>query len=305
MDFLNFVNYTLNIKFKYSKNLFIYDNYLITLKNFIEDMDYCVYSKMIKLNSGAIFVCRFNKSNLIFDKFIAIFNDKIVNPLFVIEYNIMKEYRKYEDDNLIIYYKNYNLTKSLIFSITSIIFDLKEFFLKTSMDKIILVFVDKELSKVIYSITKASNFFDSKTKIIVFCNGIPDKNTIKHEMVHFFMSYYTDEWPCVFWREGIAESFYDEEFYYKNLVNINNIDRSKLNTPNVVNVKREYRILLGAIIRYLFNEYGKEKVIEAYIKSSNFDYEEILKDFFDTSIDNIIKIISEKYNLYLGDNNEL
>lgn len=186
MDFLNFVNYTLNIKFKYSKNLFIYDNYLITLKNFIEDMDYCVYSKMIKLNSGAIFVCRFNKSNLIFDKFIAIFNDKIVNPLFVIEYNIMKEYRKYEDDNLIIYYKNYNLTKSLIFSITSIIFDLKEFFLKTSMDKIILVFVDKELSKVIYSITKASNFFDSKTKIIVFCNGIPDKNTIKHEMVHFF-----------------------------------------------------------------------------------------------------------------------
>ena len=119
------------------------------------------------------------------------------------------------------------------------------------------------------------------------------------------MSYYTDKWPCVFWREGIAESFYDEEFYYKNLVNINNIDRSKLNTPNVVNVKREYRILLGAIIRYLFNEYGKEKVIEAYIKSSNFDYEEILKDFFDTSIDNIIKIISEKYNLYLGDNNEL
>ena len=49
----------------------------------------------------------------------------------------------------------------------------------------------------------------------------------------------------------------------------------------------------------------KENVIEAYIKSSNFDYEEILKDFFDTSIDNIIKIISEKYNLYLGDNNEL
>lgn len=113
-------------------------------------------------------------------------------------------------------------------------------------------------------ITKRSMFVEPTSEsIFIFLDQVND-DFLSHEIIHCIFWSSLKKWPSLLFREGSAEAFFPLEYYKHRKFDYGSLEKIILN-DRFDNMEGENcAILLGLFCRFLIEEYGLNKFIEAY-----------------------------------------
>lgn len=145
-------------------------------------------------------------------------------------------------------------------------------------------------NNVLKLIAKRSMFVEPTSgDIFIFLDQIND-NYLSHEIIHNVFWNTLKKWPSLLLREGSAEAFFPQEYYANQKIDSRSIEFMIKNDNFDEAQGEKCAIHLGLFCRFLIEEYGVDKFIEAYTfdeydsktvlrKVYNMDYKFAIKRF--------------------------